>query len=548
LLIAMAAVYAIVSAVVGVVVVAADLRDVRREQHARNLATIELLDEHVSRALDVAELVTSGLAERAADLGLPAAANLLAGRGEGGTLPGMVPPVTNIYVVNPSGRLVMDAKGFHPAGSDFSDRDWVRAVVKDPVPGPFFGAAAFDDSSRAFAFPVALPARDRHGALVGGIAALVNMEYFKQFHLRAGGMAPLVLGVSRLDGTAVVRQPLKGGDLGGVFADDALGAAVRTAASGAFRSHLRDDPAEREVLYRVLPARQLVAWIAVAEDGGMDAWRTRALWVLLLVVAGWAVMAGLCLPALRVVAQEQRASEYLANLNRDLERSNADLEQFAYVASHDLKEPLRNIASYVQLLQRRYQGRLDPDADAFIGYTVDGVARLQTIINELLAYSRIGTGQLTLVPVQAGILVSAALAHLKGVIAEAQAVVEVKGPLPVVAADATQLGSLFQNLIANALKYRRDDVRPEVVIACAEGPSTWDFTVRDNGIGIDPQYHQQIFDLFKRLHPRDRYSGTGIGLAICQRVVERHGGRIWVESRPGEGSTFHFTLPKRQAG
>jgi light-regulated signal transduction histidine kinase (bacteriophytochrome) len=265
-----------------------------------------------------------------------------------------------------------------------------------------------------------------------------------------------------------------------------------------------------------------------------------------LLVLVLAAVLGLTALLLRELNREERASAELVNLNRDLERSNADLEQFAYVASHDLKEPLRNIASYVQLLQRRYQGRLDPDADAFIGYTVDGVRRMQSIINELLAYSRIGTGQLTLVPVQAGILVSTALAHLKGVIAEAQAVVEVKGPLPVVEADAAQLGSLFQNLIGNALKYRRDDARPEVVVGCEDRGDRWEFFVQDNGIGIDQQYHRQIFDLFKRLHPRDRYPGSGIGLAICQRVVERHGGRIWVESQAGKGSTFWFSLPKRR--
>jgi light-regulated signal transduction histidine kinase (bacteriophytochrome) len=152
------------------------------------------------------------------------------------------------------------------------------------------------------------------------------------------------------------------------------------------------------------------------------------------------------------------------------------------------------------------------------------------------------------VPVQAGALVSTALAHLKGVISEAQAAVEVRGPLPVVEADSGQIGSLFQNLIANALKYRRDDVRSEVVIGCEDRGALWAFYIKDNGIGIDPQYHRQIFDLFKRLHPRDRFPGTGIGLAICQRVVERHGGKIWVESAAGKGSTFWFSLPKWQGG
>lgn len=253
-------------------------------------------------------------------------------------------------------------------------------------------------------------------------------------------------------------------------------------------------------------------------------------------------------PVLLIVAKrlmrDNLASAALEAANRELSRSNADLEQFAYVASHDLKEPLRNIASYVQLLQRRYQGKLDEDADAFIGYTVEGVRRMQVIINELLAYSRIGTGPLSTSPVQTGAVVSAVLGNLKSAIAEAGAVVDVVGPLPVVMGDAGQLTSVFQNLLANALKYRRDDVRPEVKVTVAEMGAAWRFSVADNGIGIDPAYQQQIFELFKRLHTRDRFTGSGIGLAVCQRVVERHGGSIWVDSIPGQGACFHFTLPK----
>lgn len=277
----------------------------------------------------------------------------------------------------------------------------------------------------------------------------------------------------------------------------------------------------------------------------LDAWMGRSLRVLGLVLGGLVAVAAMIWVMARELGRASKAAASLGAANRDLERSNADLEQFAYIASHDLKEPLRNIASYVQLLQRRYAGRLDSDADAFIGYTVDGVRRMQAIITELLAYSRIGTGHLTLVPVQAGALVSSALASLKSGITEAQAAVEIRGQLPVVEADAALLGSLFQNLISNGLKYRRDDVRPEITIGCHDQGERWAFWVKDNGIGIEPEYREQIFHLFKRLHPRDRYHGTGIGLTICQRVVERHGGRIWVESEPGKGSTFWFTLPKR---
>lgn len=546
LLLVMALFIAIVAVAIAAASIVADLREARAGIEDRTVEAARLLEEHTNRTLEAAELIIQRVAEHAADLGMMKAATTPANRARIATLLASAPYVGNIYLVDASGRLVFDARGFHPAGSNFAERDWVKALSGDPHPGLYVGQAVFDDASRTFAFPVAQRVVDPTGAFLGTAVALVDVNYFKPFLQRLSLGPAQAFGLYRMDGVVLVRQPMRVEDIGRSFAGTVLFTHAAQSPTGAFRSRSPYDTAARVFAYRVLPNRNLVVWAGVAEDAALEAWRMRALTVGALLALMLAATFGLIVLLLRELGREQRASAELLSLNRDLERSNSDLEQFAYIASHDLKEPLRNIASYVQLLQRRYQGRLDPDADAFIGYTVDGVRRMQSIINELLAYSRIGTGQLTLVPVQAGILVSTALAHLKGVIAEAQAVVEVKGPLPVVEADAAQLGSLFQNLIANALKYRRDDVRPEVVVGCDDRGGDWEFYVQDNGIGIDPQYHSQIFDLFKRLHPRDRYPGTGIGLAICQRVVERHGGRIWVESQAGRGSTFRFSLPKRR--
>ncbi|HKO23820.1 MAG TPA: ATP-binding protein [Chloroflexota bacterium] len=225
----------------------------------------------------------------------------------------------------------------------------------------------------------------------------------------------------------------------------------------------------------------------------------------------------------------------------DLRRSNAELEQFAYVASHDLQEPLRMISSYIQLLQRRYQGQLDAKADTFIGFAVDGVTRMQRLINDLLAYSRVGTHGAPLVPTDCGEVVAGAIAALGAPIAETGARV-IYGELPTVLGDATQLGQLFQNLIGNALKFCTG-VTPEIMISAERAGGEWLFRVCDNGIGIDPAYAERIFIIFQRLHSREEYPGTGIGLAICKKIVERHGGRIWVESQPGQGATFTFSLP-----
>ncbi|HEY9601737.1 MAG TPA: GAF domain-containing protein, partial [Allocoleopsis sp.] len=235
------------------------------------------------------------------------------------------------------------------------------------------------------------------------------------------------------------------------------------------------------------------------------------------------------------------ANEQLEQLTADLKRSNQDLEQFAYIASHDLQEPLRAVASYTQMLAKRYQGKLDAKADIYIGFVVDGATRMQQLIKDLLAYSRVGRHKLKLQPTDCNAVVHKVLKDLQLSIAENQATITA-GSLPTVLADTAQITNLFQNLIGNAIKYR-SEAPPQVDISAEQKTSKWVFRVRDNGIGIEPQYAEQIFGIFQRLHASDEYPGTGLGLAICQRIVERHGGRIWVESQLEKGATFYFEIP-----
>jgi signal transduction histidine kinase len=245
---------------------------------------------------------------------------------------------------------------------------------------------------------------------------------------------------------------------------------------------------------------------------------------------------------LESVAENTVMLDRLRASGAELTRSNKELEQFAYVASHDLQEPLRKVSSFAQLLASRYSGKLDGDANPFIGYMVDGARRMQTLIQNLLAYSRLGRKGQPFAAADGNGVLKQALSNLEGAIEESGAVAT-SGPLPTVLADESQLVQLFQNLIGNAIKFRGAETPVIQIQAEGVGPS-WSFSVSDNGIGIDQQFAERIFVIFQRLHGRDEYPGTGIGLALCKKIVERHGGRIWLEPRPGRGAVFRFTLPR----
>lgn len=240
----------------------------------------------------------------------------------------------------------------------------------------------------------------------------------------------------------------------------------------------------------------------------------------------------------------QRAGEVLMQRSEELARSNADLEQFAYVASHDLSEPLRKVANFCQLLERQYAGQLDDKAKQYIAFAVDGAKRMQVLIADLLAFSRVGRSTDSFQPVELDTALDRALATLDDRIVSSHAQI-VRTPLPAVDGDPTLLAALFQNLVGNALKYRAPERAPRVEI-CADrqDDGQWLFTVSDNGIGIDPQYSDRIFTIFQRLHLRDQYGGTGIGLALCRKIVEFHRGKIWLGQNEGPGATFQFTIPE----
>jgi signal transduction histidine kinase len=241
--------------------------------------------------------------------------------------------------------------------------------------------------------------------------------------------------------------------------------------------------------------------------------------------------------------EREKAKKEIEKTVEELRRSNEELKQFAYIASHDLQEPLRMIASYLQLIERRYKGKLDKDADEFIAFAVDGASRLQNMIIGLLAYSRVGTKGKPFEEINCSEVLGDAISNLKIAIEESGALVTADR-LPVIKADAGQLIQVFQNLLANAIKFRLEDP-PRIHVSAVQKEAEWVFSVRDNGIGIAPEYKDRIFNIFQRLHGKE-YPGVGIGLSLCRRIVERHGGRIWFESETRKGTTFYFTIPIKE--
>ena len=269
-----------------------------------------------------------------------------------------------------------------------------------------------------------------------------------------------------------------------------------------------------------------------------DGSEVRMMWT-----ATWSESQQLIFAVGRDISERKRNEEALEKKSEALARSNAELQQFAYVASHDLQEPLRMVSSYTQLLAKRYAGRLDADAQEFIAFAVDGAARMQRLIQDLLSFSRVESQGKILRETSSEDALAGALLNLGHAIEESGAVVS-HDLLPAVLADENQLVQLFQNLVGNALKYRNAEIPQIHVKATKNGNREWTFAVCDNGIGINPKYFDRIFVMFQRLHGREEFSGTGIGLAVCKKIVERHGGRIWVESESDHGSTFKFTLPE----
>ncbi len=502
--------------------------------------------------------------------------------------------VANILVVSATGEHLTEAVAaagdFFPAErtplgqASYAERDWFRETVRT---GRFWaGNLAMNPAGRP-TMVIACPARGWDGGIKAIVAACLTLDPLSRYLQDAPPPPGSLVGVVSAAGTLLASFPDSDGKVGqnisntplasmilgrrdGSAEVPGLGGIARLVGFARLFSGLSDSPVvyvgiPREIAYAKAQAmlRAQMAWLVLVGLVGLGvAWLmgTRLLHepILGLVEAAEAIGRGELAVRLhektRTVELDRLAQAFnrmaegleerqrgLVQKTQELQNSNRDLEQFAYVASHDLQEPLRKITSFSDLLVKRYAGQFDETGQRYINYMVDGARRMSQLINHLLTYSRLGTHGKAFARMAVGEALDMALDNLQMALEETGATVR-RDALPVVTADAAQITQLFQNLVGNALKYR-NQAAPVVTVSAARLENAWEIRVADNGLGIAVQHHERIFRMFQRLHTAKEYPGVGIGLSFCKRIVERHGGRIWVESEAGQGSTFHFTLP-----
>jgi signal transduction histidine kinase len=457
-------------------------------------------------------------------------------------LDALLPMTSGFRVTDVSGNLIASSRDV-PAGVSYADRDYFQQLRDGAVSDFVISKPVMGHIGKKWAIAFARKLEEKKGGFQGIVVTSIQIEQFnKEFsELNVGQRGTVVLrGDASRDFDLLARYP-EAGFVGQTKVSDKFRATITAnPALGTYQAYAGADNILRTFSYQAVKGFPLITLVGLAPEDYLVSWWHELYKMVSLALAFtlFSLIGGLAL--LRTWRNLERKTEELA-------RSNADLEQFAYIASHDLQTPLRNIVSFTQLLERRYRDHLDADANEFLGYIVDGAKRMSQMVVDLLEYARISNKTHAGEPVNLDLAVRTALRDLSPLIAQAGVAVEV-GDLPVVHAEARKIESLFLNLIENAIKYRGAGGEPRIDISAEPDENGfWRISVKDNGIGIAKEYLDKIFVIFQRLDPQRYPEGTGIGLAICRRIVERFGGHIWVESEPGKGTVFYFTLPRLPA-
>jgi signal transduction histidine kinase len=474
-----------------------------------------------------------------------------------------LPQANAISLIDDTGKIVSFSRSWPVPPIDTADRDFYTYWREHDDSGVFIGSPVINKVTGVWVLTVTRRISGPHGEFLGVVLGVIEAQYFEDFYRAITTDEGEAVSLFHRDGTLLTRYPRVEEKIGGKIPKNSPWYRSISSGGGTFRTIGYIGEAPRIVSIQPLREYPLAVTVGLSEDTALAAWRRQAMMIALAAIGAVIGFATLFRAlAVQFRRLEQKSSELtdktleletsatelksktveLEENAAELKRSNAELEQFAYVASHDLQEPLRMVSSYCQLLQRRYGDKLDETAMEFIGFAVGGATRMQQLIKDLLAYSRVGRIGGSFEPLDMNEVVKGALTNLQGAIIDNGARIEYSA-LPWIIGEHVQLTQVFQNLIGNAIKFRRED-SPVVRITARDAPGGMaQFTVEDNGIGINAEHLERAFVIFQRLHDREKYAGTGIGLAIAKKVVEFHGGRIWIDSTPGQGTRFHFTLP-----
>jgi signal transduction histidine kinase len=514
--------YLLAAGTLGTMTSLADRENVLLDTERVTKDLVRLLEEHALRTLDATEVVLLRVADRIGFKGLKTVTESLDDWVMINNLAESAPHIALIFIANADGQILSASSDRTPPQLNIAETDYFRGIRNGGE--VFIGQVSLNPVIKEYGFVLARRLDDKAGNFIGIVGAVIPTKYFQTFYqnLNIGGSPGL--GVYTLDGWILVREPLKPEEVGRNMGKNPVYTKyLPQSPVGTYRGVSAYDGILRIVSYRKIESRQLLAWIAISTEDALNAWKDRVIRNAALGLIGLMVMLGLAFLVLRSIHREQRQSQILAEANISLERTNAELERFA------------------GLLKLRHAKDIDPELREYLGFMVGGAQCMKNLLLGLQRYTGLEIGPPPSVAIETEQCLKRAITRYADLIEKAGANITWNN-LPSVKADGEQMVFLFEELINNAIEYRAQERVPQITISAERQGSMWRIDVADNGVGMEQQYATRVFRIFERLHANPDHEGTGIGLALCKKVVERHGGVIWVDAKPGEGSIFHFTL------